>query len=128
MAYVSIVEAVRLTGKSRSTISRYIKQGKLSKTPQGIDTAELIRVFGDLTLPEEVSNVAEEESAEESLTQYESELLAYIETLEKEVKMLQAEVKTLHLKYDEKENRLLNIIENRLTDQRKTGFLKRFFS
>jgi len=53
MALVSISEAARLTGKSRTTIQKYIKQGKLSKcadsenTPK-IDTSELLRVFGEI--------------------------------------------------------------------------------
>ncbi len=53
MTIVSISEAARLTGKARSTIQAYIKTGKLSKTTgtagsQGIDTSELLRVFGEL--------------------------------------------------------------------------------
>jgi len=54
MAIVSISEAARLTGKSRTTIQKYIKQGKLSKCSGtdgtfGIDTSELLRVFGSLS-------------------------------------------------------------------------------
>lgn len=52
MAIVSISESARLTGKARSTIQTYLKTGKLSKTTDnhtgatGVDTSELIRVFG----------------------------------------------------------------------------------
>lgn len=124
MAYVSIVEAVKLTGKSRSTISRYIKSGKLARSPEGIDTAELIRVFGELT---QLEGSNDESQNNESMTQYETELLAYSESLEKEIKMLQSELKEQQLKHEQKEDRLLKIIENRLTDQRPTGFFKRLF-
>lgn len=54
MAIISISEAARLTGKGRSTIQRKLKSGELSKVAQGdgspgVDTSELIRVFGELT-------------------------------------------------------------------------------
>lgn len=54
MAKHSISEAARLTGKSRSTLHRHIKLGKISKevSPAGepvIDTSELNRVYGDLS-------------------------------------------------------------------------------
>ena len=46
--YVTIQQATKLTGKSRATITRHISSGKLSKTDKGIDTAELMRVYGAL--------------------------------------------------------------------------------
>lgn len=51
MALVSISEAARLTGKSRTTMQSYIKQGKLTKCTDSngaskLDTSELLRVFG----------------------------------------------------------------------------------
>ncbi|MER1778115.1 DNA-binding protein [Proteus mirabilis] len=55
MALVSISEAARLTGKARSTLHKYIKQGKLSTTTaqntgnKSIETSELIRVFGKIS-------------------------------------------------------------------------------
>lgn len=54
MAEVTISEAARLSGKSRKTVQRYISSGKLSATVHGtekrIDTSELHRVFGDLSM------------------------------------------------------------------------------
>jgi len=52
MAKHSISEAARISGKSRSTIYRHIKQGKVSKEIGSdgepmIDTSELRRVYGD---------------------------------------------------------------------------------
>ncbi|NIG36808.1 DNA-binding protein [Pantoea sp. ICBG 828] len=54
MAKVSISEAARLTGKSRTTLHRLIKTGELStcsgvRNSKMIDVSELIRVFGDIS-------------------------------------------------------------------------------
>lgn len=51
MALVSISEASRLTKKSRTTVHRYISNGKLSICTdengiKKVDTSELLRVFG----------------------------------------------------------------------------------
>lgn len=51
MAKVSISEAARLTGKSRTTLHRLIKMGELStchgeRNARMVDTSELLRVFG----------------------------------------------------------------------------------
>ena len=44
MAKLTVVDAARVTGVSRSQLYRYIKAGKLSRTPEGlIDTVELLR-------------------------------------------------------------------------------------
>ena len=50
MALVSKSEAAKLTGKSRTTIHTYVKNGKLSATGGKIETSELIRVFGELSI------------------------------------------------------------------------------
>ena len=45
VAQLSISDAARVAGVSRVTLHRYIKAGKLSRTPDGlIDTAELLRL------------------------------------------------------------------------------------
>ena len=56
MAKVSISEAARLTGKSRTTLHRLIKAGELStcsgvRNAKMLDISELIRVFGDISKP-----------------------------------------------------------------------------
>ena len=44
MATLTVVDATRITGVSRSQLYRYIRSGKLSRTPEGLlDTAELLR-------------------------------------------------------------------------------------
>ena len=58
-------QAEEATGKSRATLARYVKQGKLSvaqKNDQGhnlFDPAELMRVFGDFKLPDADKAVSE---------------------------------------------------------------------
>lgn len=57
MAKLTISDAARVTGVSRMLLYRYIKAGKLSRTPDGlIDTAELLRAglmlqTSDVTTP-----------------------------------------------------------------------------
>lgn len=56
MARVSISEAARLTGKSRTTLHRLIKEGDLStcsgeRNAKMVDTSELLRVFGPFEQP-----------------------------------------------------------------------------
>ena len=57
MARLTISDAARVTGVSRMLLYRYIKAGKLSRTPDGlIDTAELLRAglvlqTSDVTTP-----------------------------------------------------------------------------
>lgn len=56
MAKVSISEAARLTGKSRTTLHRLIRTGELStcagaRNSKMVDISELIRVFGDIAAP-----------------------------------------------------------------------------
>ena len=54
MAKVSITEAIKLSGVSRSSFyGKYLKQGKISVTngvdgKKEVDTSELLRVFGEL--------------------------------------------------------------------------------
>jgi len=61
MAIVSISEAARRTGKSRKTIQRYVADGRMSMSQtdagtKGIDTSELIRVFGEMSRPSSASS------------------------------------------------------------------------
>jgi hypothetical protein len=51
MALVTVRKASELTGKSIPTLYRHIKQGRLSRrSDELIDTAELIRAYGELRL------------------------------------------------------------------------------
>lgn len=58
MALLPVSKAAELVGLSRKTMYAYVKSGKVSvsKNNKGsllIDTSELIRVFGDLTLEQD---------------------------------------------------------------------------
>jgi len=48
MTIVTVTGAARLARVSRGTIYNKIESGELSKGPEGIDTTELLRVFGTL--------------------------------------------------------------------------------
>lgn len=63
MAKISKAEAIRLTGVSRATLYRYIKESRISVDPDGtIDTAELLRA--GLTLRQNGLTVTHDETAE----------------------------------------------------------------
>jgi hypothetical protein len=65
MARLTITDAARVTGVSRMLLYRYIKSGKLSRTPEGlIDTAELLRVG----LMLQTSNVKSDVTLEHDVT------------------------------------------------------------
>ena len=79
MAYVTIEEAAKLTGKSVQSLYRHVKQGKVSKHHDGFDTAELMRVYGALrNLSDTTINfdkVSNESEVELSMLKRENELL-----------------------------------------------------
>jgi hypothetical protein len=56
MAIVTFKQAGLLSGKGTATIYRHVKSGKISKTGKGIDTSELIRVYGELKLIDNTDN------------------------------------------------------------------------
>lgn len=91
MAKVSISEAARLTGKSRTTLHRLIKTGELStchgvRNTRMLDTSELLRVFGSLAGPEAVQGV--EQVGEQSVTVSQTENEQVIRSLKQEVEHL----------------------------------------
>jgi IS30 family transposase len=94
---VSIEQAAKLTGKHRSTITRHIKAGKLSKADKGIDTAELIRVYGELKNSNESRNDAK---TNDSLSEREKILLHQIESLEKDKVWFQDRIVNLENRLD----------------------------
>jgi hypothetical protein len=91
MAKVSISEAARLTGKSRTTLHRLIKTGELStchgeRNARMLDTSELLRVFGSLARTEAVQDV--EQFSEQSVTASQTENEQVITSLKQEVEHL----------------------------------------
>jgi polyhydroxyalkanoate synthesis regulator phasin len=95
MAKVSISEASRLTGKSRTTLYRLIGTGQLStctgeKNEKLVDTSELLRVFGAFSgcAGEQVP----EQSTEHHVTGAEQQSEQVIQALKQEVEHLRAMV------------------------------------
>lgn len=91
MAKVSISEAARLTGKSRTTLHRLIKTGELStcsgvRNAKMIDISELIRVFGEVSTP--VTEQAGEQVTEQRATPPDALNEQVVRTLKQEVEHL----------------------------------------
>lgn len=121
MALVSISEAARLTGKARSTLHKYIKQGKLSTTTdqntgnKSIETSELIRVFGKIsnsstTDGDSVTNVSKLQQETPNTTQ---SLQIKLQLLEQENAHLKAEKELLSKNLDDIRQAML-LIESKL--------------
>ncbi|EMF1950269.1 helix-turn-helix domain-containing protein [Proteus mirabilis] len=121
MALVSISEAARLTGKARSTLHKYIKQGKLSTTTdqntgnKSIETSELIRVFGKIsnfstTESDSVIPVSKLQQETPSTTQ---SLQIKLQLLEQENAHLKAEKELLSKNLDDIRQAML-LIESKL--------------
>ncbi|WP_458020218.1 helix-turn-helix domain-containing protein [Klebsiella pneumoniae] len=83
MATVSISEAARLTGKSRTTLHRLIKAGELStcrgeRNAKMLETSELLRVFGAFA-PVSVEQEKEQVSGQrDTVTSDRNEQVIYI--------------------------------------------------
>lgn len=121
MALVSISEAARLTGKARSTLHKYIKQGRLSTTTdqntgkKNIETSELIRVFGNIsnlsaTASDNVTSVSKLQ--QETLNDTQS-LQAKLQLLEQENTHLKAEKELLSKNLEDIRQAML-LIESKL--------------
>ena len=121
MTEISITEAMKLTGKSRPTLYRHIKSGKLSKTSNGgIDTSELRRVYGEF----ETLNVTNEnkvvtksiKTEKKSISQNEKDETE-IQHLKEQLEMLKSQLSKTEYQLErsqQKEDKLLQLIENRL--------------
>lgn len=103
--FVNIKRAIELTGKSRATISRHINKGRLSRTQEGIDIAELIRVYGELKPQNDTSDQSSKSDHDKSVSDREEWLMKQIDQLNDAIK---------ELKYEslEREKRLMALLEN----------------
>jgi len=91
MAKISISEAARLTGKSRTTLHRFIKTGELStcsgeRNAKMLDTSELLRVFG--SFPGTPSEHVVEQVAEQRVTVPQVDTEQVIAPLKQEIEHL----------------------------------------
>ncbi|MCY2000813.1 hypothetical protein OW766_26550 [Klebsiella pneumoniae] len=120
MALVSISEAARLTKKSRKTLHTYISNGKLTKVTdeQGkpkIDTSELLRVFGALSMPQETvtsqCNLSQQVTPEPVTTHS-----AEIDSLKKEIALLRELLDEKEKRNDDLKQALL-LIESKVPSQ-----------
>lgn len=117
MAFVTVKEAARLTGKATQTIYRHISEGKLSKADSGIDTAELVRVYGALKSVEELNTVSKSVTKITHVLPHENEVGWFknrIERLENDLKDLKNESREREQQFIEREKRLLALIENKM--------------
>jgi hypothetical protein len=134
MPKINISQAAKITGKTRTTIYKKIKSGELSAALGSdgnrlIDTAELLRVFGDLVTPDAVSM---------DVHGIQQETPQVTPLLERQISLLEAENKRLHeqIEADRREKeRLLGLLEKQTlllthTQQEpapKTTFWQRMF-
>ena len=112
---VNIQKAIELTGVSRSTIQRHIKAGKLSRTDKGIDTAELIRVYGEL---KPVNEPVKVNQADKAMSEHERFLLSQIDLLTKQLELA-----------NEREKRLYALLEHQagIVESKPAGFFSGLF-
>jgi uncharacterized protein YydD (DUF2326 family) len=115
--FVNIQKAIELTGVSRSTLQRHIKTGKLSKTDKGIDTSELIRVYGALKNTTEQVKVNQSDNL---VSEREQWLMAQIDQLQKDLKELKVES-------IEREKRLMALLEHQAGADKSGGLFGKWF-
>ena len=106
MMILSVTDAARAVGVGKATIYRRLKEGALTASKRsdgskGVDTAELIRVFGELK-PQSDENIMESSLRRSEITEL---LQRQIDSLENQ---LQASL--------EREAKLLNLLEQRLLE------------
>ena len=117
MTEVSVTESMRLTGKSRPTLYRHIKSGKLSKNPNGtIDTSELRRVYGEFVTNDNEVVTESSQNVTNNITQNEIDETE-IQHLKEQLEMLKSQLSKTETQLERSqktEDRLLQVIENRL--------------
>ena len=109
MAVISLSEAARTWRMARSTLQRALQEGKLSATTRAdgsreIDTAELIRVFGEAPGALQTRGSSEVQRATPIVA------ASTIATLQAQVNLLQEQLQEAR----QREARLQSIIEQRL--------------
>lgn len=136
MALLNISAAARAVSKDRGTIQRYIKQGKISTTKDTagkvlIDTAELLRVFGELQQDGNRRNAEKQQDA----TPANHILQLTIETLREQLKTQQQEASEreawLKSQLEAEQERYKELAQKMLPSGEpstpKKGFFARFF-
>ena len=118
MSILTFSQAIRAAGVARSTIYRYVKEGKLSATcfpdgRRGIDTAELERVFGSLQSFDISQTIASKQSrtAKKQPGMFEGRD-EIVELLRQQVQMLERELTDAKAE----KAKLLGLLEQRLLE------------
>ena len=106
MTILSVAEAAKSAGVGKATIYRRLKDGTLTASKQpdgskGVDTAELIRVFGEL------KPKPDENARELPLRHHEM-----VELLQRQIDSLENQLQASL----ERETKLLNLLEQRLLE------------
>ena len=120
MTVLPLSKAARVAGTSRQTIYRYAKQGRISTVQLhdgtlGVDTSELLRVFGSLLQPETVSKTVTSDSVRQAADKPEQADSITVATLQAEIAGLNGKVAILERQVEVSQNRehkLLGIIES----------------
>jgi hypothetical protein len=115
MALVSKAKAAKLAGVSRTTIHRYVTDGKLSMSGDKVDTSELLRVFGSLTAPKSeqgAGHVQDSNTGQHVTTGGQGAGQAQIELMERVIDDLRADRDNWRTKADELVELLRNEQEN----------------
>lgn len=116
MAKLNISQAAKASGKSRSTIQRHIKNGKLS-TSQGaagnieVDTAELLRVFGELKQNDTPLLHVSDALKCGRKPQHDTGVSVAIETLKRELERAQEREVWLQKQVDERDDKIKRLEE-----------------
>ena len=116
MPILTVTEATKAIQRSRATLYRHIKKGELSAHQQpdgskGIDTSELIRVFGPLHQDTYQTRKTAHHETDPNTTLLQSR----IEALERENKLLRRELADAK----NEKGRLLGLLEQRLLTDTK---------
>lgn len=114
MAVLTVKKSSEMVGLTQNTLYRHIREGKLSKsnTGKGIDTTELIRVYGEIdkSIPSK------------------TEINTDTNTVNKELEQLKLRVEELTdrvIKTEQREGRLIGLLESKLlTHEETTTVLK----
>ena len=111
MAILTVTEAAKAAHKSRATLYRHIQKGDLSVRQQpdgskGIDTSELMRVFGPL----HEETLQARKTAHDETDPNTALLQSRIEALERENELLRRELADAK----NEKGRLLGLLEQRL--------------
>lgn len=135
MSLVSITEAAELVDKSTQTLYRHIKSGKISRESNGqLQTAELIRVYGELKQHEKPNKLASNDNFQSHSDNVVTLLQQQINRLEKDLQ----DLKTESLEREkqaiereeraaEREKRLMTLLENQSSRENSVGLFGKLF-